>query len=757
MSATPAELPEDVARAMSRPANRLGKYVLLEELGRGGMGRVYRAWDPSLGRAVAIKLLLFHEPEDLLRFRQEAHLAAALDHPGIVQVHEMGEAEGRLFIAMQYVDGRSLEGGARLPLRKAAETIRDAARAIAFAHERGVIHRDLKPGNLLLARDGRVRVTDFGLAKRSDARSLSGTAVGTPSYMSPEQAAGRASAVGPRSDVYALGATLYGILAGRPPFTGADVLSVLRAVVTEDPPALRRLNPRVPWELETVTLKAMEKDPARRYASASELAEDLDRYLQGEAVWARRPGGLTRLRRFAKRRRAFLGAAGAFLAAAALGAAVFVPSWRDERRAKERAEAEVHTLRGLGTLWTQVVLAKQGFHVEASDPGRVAARIRELVGRVGAFVAANPKLPQGYYVRAQARLYVGETREAEGDLRRALEADPGFAPGLVLLGRLKLEEHSWRIYGLPDPGHKGARQAAAAPLVEEAGKLLAEGLKRGSEGAAPERWGLVRTREDDVALVVAQALQARFLRGDLGAAVRLLEEAQAKEGAAEYCNWLGLLSGPGLNVEWQTRALKHMPHFPKAYLDRGEARLRRDDLEGALRDFARAVELRPDLAVARANLGGALLLQGDAGRAFDELTRALELDAGHVLAWANRAIARLRRQDPAGAEEDASRAIALAPAHPEAYATRGRARAAKGDLAGALLDYAKATELNPGDVDALQFRGVLRLELSRAEPARRGEHRAAGARDLEEALRFAPPGWGLRAQTEELLRRARAP
>ncbi len=309
------ETPDEVLHAQARPAARFGKFVLLEEIGRGGMGRVYRAWDTHLGRIVALKTMLFHEPEDLLRFRQEAQLAATLDHPGIVQIHELGEAEDRPYISMEHVDGTSLEVQ-RLPVRKAVEAVRDAARAIAFAHERGVIHRDLKPGNLLVARDGRVLVTDFGLAKRAWVRSLPGGA-GSPSYMSPEQARGESSRVGPRCDVFSLGSTLYGLLAGRPPFLGAEVMAVLRDVAGADPPSLRAINPKVPWELETVVLKAMEKEPERRYETAAALADDLDRFLQGEAVFARRPGFLAR----ARKRRVLLAVTA--LALAGIAAAAF--------------------------------------------------------------------------------------------------------------------------------------------------------------------------------------------------------------------------------------------------------------------------------------------------------------------------------------------------------------------------------------------------------------------------------------------------
>jgi serine/threonine-protein kinase len=697
------EIPEEVVQAARRPAAHFGKYVLLQEIGRGGMGRVYRAWDTHLGRRVALKMLLFHEPEDLMRFRQEAQLAAKLDHPGIVQVYELGDVDERPYIAMQYVDGASLEGP-RLPVRKAVEAIRDAARAIAFAHEKGVIHRDLKPGNLLLSREGRVRVTDFGLAKRVGAFSVSGMALGTPSYMSPEQARGEASRVGLRSDVYSLGASLYGLLASRPPFVGEDVMSVLRGVATEDPPPLARFNTKVPRDLETVILKAMEKDPERRYDGAAELADDLDRFLQGEAVLAQRPGFMTRARKAAARRKALLAVAAAG-ALATTGTAWFVvPRWQAERGARERAQAEAQRLRDLGALWTKVVVAKQGFHQAASDPARVRARLKESVAEVGAFVARNPRLPQGYYVRAWARLYLDDLDGAERDLREAIAIEPAFAPGLALLGRVRLEQHQWKVYG--DEARQAERFRKAAPLVAEAADLLSRGT---AEGTGSGTWGLVSTREDEVAAVVAQALAERFGRGRAAEAVRILEEAQQKEGAAEYCNWLGLLhSGRDAQLHWQSRALELMPHWAKPWLDRGVLRLRVGDGEAAISDFDRAVALAPRRAVAYANRGAAHVLRGNADLAVSDLDRALELDPGNVSALVNRAAARAAKGDTEGALGDLERALALDPDTATAWYNRALLRKGRGDAEGAIADLGRAIALNASDAAAHQERGLLR-------------------------------------------------
>jgi serine/threonine-protein kinase len=287
-------------------------YEVLEELGRGGMGVVYKARQLKAGRLVALKMVLAGElasAAEVERFAAEARAAAGLDHPNIVPLYEVGEHAGRQYFTMKLVPGRSLaEQVARgpLPSRRAAEVVAAVARAVHHAHRQKVIHRDLKPANILLDEAGRPHVTDFGLAKRLDGeagKTRTGAVVGTPGYMAPEQAAGRGSEPTPATDVYGLGAVLYALLTGRPPFQAATLLDTL-AQVTDQPPAPPRLlNPNIDADLETVCLKCLEKDPARRYASAEGLAEELDRYLRGEPIQARPPGWVQSLsRQFGRRR-----------------------------------------------------------------------------------------------------------------------------------------------------------------------------------------------------------------------------------------------------------------------------------------------------------------------------------------------------------------------------------------------------------------------------------------------------------------------
>ncbi len=301
----------DEASSDESTMRQLGDFELLEEIGRGGMGVVWRARQRTLNREVAVKTLPGGDlagAEARERFQGEAQATARLKHPNIVPVHEVGEDDGVPYLVMELVEGRPLSevlGGKPVPTKLAARWLRDIALAVQHAHDHGVLHRDLKPSNILIESGddgGRPRVTDFGLAKLADAeRSLTrtGSAVGSPAYMPPEQA--RHGEYTARSDVYGLGAVLYCALTGRPPFQGESIATILAQVEADEPIAPRRLQGNVPYDLETICLKCLEKNPARRYDSARAFADDVTRFLQGELVQARPVGPLGRLARSARR------------------------------------------------------------------------------------------------------------------------------------------------------------------------------------------------------------------------------------------------------------------------------------------------------------------------------------------------------------------------------------------------------------------------------------------------------------------------
>lgn len=305
-------------------------YEVLGVLGHGGVGVVYRACHLRLQRPVALKMLLagVHcRSTERERFEREAAAVASLGHPNIVPIYDVGDADGQPFYTMELVEGGSLAQkihGVPQPARFAVELMVPLAEAVHAAHQRGIVHRDLKPGNILLSADGTPKIVDFGLARRLDGsaeHSLSGAVVGTPSYMAPEQVRGDIQAIGPATDIYALGAILYELLTGRPPFRAETATATLKQVVSDDPVPPTRLNPKAPRDLETICLHCLRKEPPERYASAQTLAEDLRRFERGEPIKARPVGPMERALRWTRRRPAL---AFGFVSLGLLAATLFV-------------------------------------------------------------------------------------------------------------------------------------------------------------------------------------------------------------------------------------------------------------------------------------------------------------------------------------------------------------------------------------------------------------------------------------------------
>jgi len=335
------------------PAFQVPGYEILGELGRGGMGVVYKARQVGLGRLVALKMILSGAHagrEDLERFRTEAEAIARLQHPNIVQVHEVGQHDGKPFFSLEFCTGGSLDrqlDGTPLKPLDAAQLVQTLAQAMQAAHEKNVIHRDLKPANVLLAEDGTPKITDFGLAKKLDAagQTASGAIMGTPSYMAPEQAGGKSKEIGPAVDVYALGAILYELLTGRPPFKAVTALDTILQVVSDDPVPPRQLQSGTPRDLETICLKCLHKQPGKRYATAAALAEDLKRFQEGRPVQARPVGRVERGWRWCRRNPVVAGLTATVALVLLLGASVGIGLAVWALAEKDRAETSLYVNR----------------------------------------------------------------------------------------------------------------------------------------------------------------------------------------------------------------------------------------------------------------------------------------------------------------------------------------------------------------------------------------------------------------------------
>jgi WD40 repeat protein/tRNA A-37 threonylcarbamoyl transferase component Bud32 len=438
-------------------------YEVLGPLGKGGMGVVYKARQARLNRLVALKRLRSGGPRDLARARTEAEALARLQHPNIVQVFEVAEHRGSAYLVLEYAEGGPL--GARLHTRpqppgETAALLAALARAAHYAHQRGVVHRDLKPANVLLTADGTPKLTDFGIAKQLDGDSgetREGDVLGTPSYMAPEQAGGKAGEAGPAADVYSLGVILYEMLTGRVPLQGPTTLDTLVLVRTEEPVPPRRLQPGVPRDLETVCLKCLEKEPKRRYPSADELADDLERFLKHEPVRARPTPAWERAAKWARRRPVVAALSAAVVLVAAVGFALVAWQWRradakakDEAEAKQTAQeraTEVERLSarmtldqginlcetgdvGRGLLW--MVRALEAAERTGDRDLEDAAR-RNLAGKLPFFVALRAQLPHKDWVGDVALSPDGRTaltasRDGTARLWDAATGQPRGAP-----------------------------------------------------------------------------------------------------------------------------------------------------------------------------------------------------------------------------------------------------------------------------------------------------------------------------------------
>jgi hypothetical protein len=521
-----------------------GKYEVVRELGEGGMGRVFEAVDRELGRAVAIKVLKTTDPFEASRFRGEAELIARLDHPNIVKIYDIQTTpDGQPYLVLEFAEGgsldRELQGQPQVP-RRAAETVETLARALQYAFDgQKVIHRDLKPANVLRGKDGVLKVTDFGLAKQlevSSARTPSGAVLGTPSYMAPEQADGKGKEFGPTVDVYGLGAILYELLTGRPPFRGVNLVETLEQVRWADPAPPSRLVPRLPRDLSTICLKCLSKAPGRRYASAAELAADLRRWLNGETIVARPAPAWERAWRNARRRpwQAATAAATGLAALLLVGGGLVV--WRQqELRAADRQLGEQQR-EADDRLKKQQDAAADRLQKRGEQSLKALNGIRGLIldGELSQVRGLEPlnRALFDYYQNLIAE------QQREGGYKLAELADSSVKMGDLIhrTGDKRLARDAYRqaadLYGqLPPESHRPDRAAVSLKIGRVSYELGDDAAAEVTCAEARERWDQLRAGEGK-AEATARAAEARhlwgeilFRRRDLPASIRAFEDS----------------------------------------------------------------------------------------------------------------------------------------------------------------------------------------------------------------------------------------
>ncbi len=719
----------------------VGRYLLSERLGTGHAGVVWKAWDTQLQRWVALKEAREDSDFPRERFLREARAAARLRHPNLIEALEIGRHEGRDFLVMNYVEGKALDE-VRLDPRRAAQILAGVADAVQAMHDAGILHRDIKPANILLDGAGLPHLGDFGIARdlHGPRMTVEGTLMGTPAYMSPEQASGQHDRVKPPADVYGLGATLYQLLTGRPPFQAEDDLqALLERLAKEAPAPPRQLNAQIPADLEAIALKALEKHPSDRYESAAAMAEDLRRFLRGEPIKSRPACPLTRAAKWIRRNpRIAVGT----LAVAAIAAFLLARSGREQEYLRAYQEGV--------ELWSR------------PSP-------QEALAKFEVAAAAAPGRPEPWLWKGRCLLLLKRPAEAEEALAQALRADPSFGPALLERGKQIVGAYVRRRLRPPMRASGGrVRFGAPAPEGAEDKALREKGEEylakaQGAKGLAPEEvrfiegalaFGNGRYAEAATALreYVSKNRWDAWGAGLLGAACHLAGDFAAAEealslaiglqplpdryrarGDARYA--LGRYSGA---VEDYARAGEDA----ETYCNRGLALQAQGRNVEAIAEYTRALELRPKFARALVNRGTACAEQLELQAAERDFELALEQDEFHPDAYLGLGNVLLLKSNLAGAIQQYDIAVKIDPRFSEAFVQRARARRRSRDLEAAIPDYEAALRIDPLNADVL-------LELATAQDARGGRPGALGT--LRRALEAGGPEWPLRDRASKLL------
>jgi eukaryotic-like serine/threonine-protein kinase len=710
----------------AEPANlpRIPGYEVREILGRGGIGIVYKAWDLRLNRPVALKMLLsgvYAQTHELERFHREAEAIAALAHPNIVQVHDIGEHDGTAYFTMEFVEGGNLArklSGSPQPARKAADLVMTFAQAIQAAHHQGIVHRDLKPANVMLTADGTPKITDFGLASRINGEAMltqTGVPVGTPSYMSPEQAAGHVHAIGPATDIYALGAILYELLTGRPPFRAETASETERQVIAIEPAPPRRLNAKIPRDLETICLKCLQKERTERYATAADLVADLRRFLAGEPILARPAGLLERTGKWVRRRPAL--AVALLACAVALAALLSGVVWLASDRAATMQAVE-------NDLQEVARLERESAWPEASTAlERAKARLRyrptvDLRHRLDA-VARDLELAQrldsiglNRIVRVEGR-YARPFDKANADAAYAAafsEAglgsvgdDPLIVAARINQSNIKLalitalddwaicvtdrQRNRWlfEVTCAADPDPSGWRNRVRDPAVCADRAALMQLVQSASDAKPPVR------------LLVALGERLQDLDVDATSFLRQVQQQYPGDFWTNATLGTALLKSGNCAqaVRYYQAALAIRPRSAVARVNLGLALVADNDVDEAVDRFREAIRIDPDFAHAHFSLGLTLRTRGEVAQAIAELKEAARLEPRNADYHYNLALALKDQGEFDQSIERFRAALEIEPKHPDAIFNLGLAFGATGKYDRAIDQFREALKLEP--------------------------------------------------------------
>ena len=703
-------------------SNTFGKYILEKKLGQGGMGAVYLASDPTLQRQVALKIMTVEGQELTERFNREAQAMAKLKHPNIIQVYEVGTIGKHHYFTMEYIKGASLDNRIKdtknkLSPRQVAEIIRDTASALDYAHKQSIIHRDIKPANILIDSNKHPYLMDFGLAKEltglDRSLTMSGSIMGTPDYMSPEQAMGDKRRIDSRSDIFSLGATLYHSISGQPPFKGKELYQVLDQVVNKDPIPPSRLMRSLPKDLETICLKCMDKEKERRYQTSRELADDISRYLAGESISAKPISVVTRvLKRSKKNKIAIISILGTVVILAAVVISLITSSASKNRQIEEYRQK-----------------AYQSFKED---------KFEEVIAICNTVLAL---LPRDEEIKSLLRKSDYAIKEKEARIQREKDQAKAEEEKMRLeKERAKAEEEKMRL-----EKEKIKAETEKMRIEKERAQAEEEKMRREKELAKAETEKIQKAKDTREK---AKAILDRLNAGNLTPDERIKAANDALQIDPSYGDAYQVIGYAYKDkkdydkaYEYFTKAIENTPTLAYSYYERGHinayiyGKVEKaiadftkvfeldpnshigyfaagtieyylQNYDKAIADLNKAIEIKSDYADAYANRGTTYVQKGEIERAITDLNQAIKLDPNNANAYINRAVAYKQKGEIDKAMTDINYAIKLNPNDVSAYRNRGSIYKQKGEIDKAIADYNKAIELNPYDVASYNNRGL---------------------------------------------------